>query len=167
MHGYNNILVHCCVNCFVSSLRHTIKSGRWDKFNLTTQGQGSSTVGVTLRDAVGIWLSTANKTHPVEFRDSCYTAHCNKLCPEEINFEFGDSHLWENKYKIFAYCIVSMVTLVCILLKAIFFIWHKLLLRNQKLFLDCSSKVTEAGITTTFQVKSISLSTVVLNSRDW
>ena len=141
------------IACVVLSLRHTVKSGRWDKFNLMTQGQHSSTSAVSLRDAVGIWLTTANETHPVEFRDSCYTAHCNELCPEEINFELGDSHLWENSYKIFIYCIVGTVTLVCITLKGIFYIWHKWLLKNQELFLERSSKDNEAGITTTFQVR--------------
>ena len=103
----------------------------------------------------------ANET-PVEFRDSCYTAHCNELCPEEINFELSDSHLWENRYENFVYCIVGVVTLVCIILKGIFFIWHKWLLRNQELFLERnskerSSKEIEAGITTTFQVRTIGI----------
>ena len=116
-----------------------------------TQGQNSTnTSRVSLRDAVGMWF---DESQPVVFRDSCYTAHCNELCPEEINFELGDSHLWEDSYEIFVYCIVGVVTLVCIILKGIFYIWHKWLLWNQELFLNPSNKTAEAGNTKMYQVR--------------
>ena len=132
--------------CFISGIyRHTVESGRWNKFNLMTQGQDStSTPGVSLRDAVGIWLTTANETNPVEFRDFCFTAHCNELCPEEINIELSNSYLWSDATEIFIYCIVGMITLVCFIMKGIFFVWHWRLLKNQRVFLEHRS-VTDAG----------------------
>ena len=152
----NNINIYYIVLIIISH-RHTVESGQWGKFKLTQGGQGSNTSGISLRDAIDIWLTTANETHPVEFRDSCYTAHCNELCPEEINFELDNSHLWNNRYEIFVYCIVGMVTLVCIILKGIFFFWHRWLLWNQELFLERSSKVTESGVTINFQVSNIKI----------
>ena len=152
----NNINIYYIVLIIISH-RHTVESGQWGKFKLTQGGQGSNTSGISLRDAIDIWLTTANETHPVEFRDSCYTAHCNELCPEEINFKLDNSHLWNNRYEIFVYCIVGMVTLVCIILKGIFFFWHRWLLWNQELFLERSSKVTESGVTINFQVSNIKI----------
>ena len=88
----------------------------------------------------------------MEFRDSCYTAHCNELCPEEIDLKL-DSSLWSDGVEILVYCIVGMVTLVCFLMKGVFFAWHWWLLRNQEIFLE-QNKETNTG-NVNFQVNII------------
>ena len=119
--------------------RHTVESGRWNKFKLT-QGRDSNTPGVSLREAIHNWLTTANQTHPVEYRDSCHFAHCNQLCPEEINFELDNSYLWPDSIEIFVYAIVGIVTLLCFFLKGLLFLWHQWLLRKQEQFLEHSRR---------------------------
>ena len=132
--------------------RHNVESDRWNKFKLT-QEPHSNTYSVSLREAVHIWLTTANQTHPVEFRDSCHVAHCNKLCPEVINFELDNSHLWPDSIEIFVYAIVGIVTLLCFFLKGLLFLWHWQLLRKQWLFLEHSK---DAGMeNANFQVSVV------------
>jgi len=91
--------------------------------------------GVSLRDAVGIWLNTANSTSPVQFREACYLTHCNEMCPEEITFEQDESFLWEHKVEVFIYCVVAAVTLICFAMKGIFDVWYWRLLHKQRQFL--------------------------------
>ena len=158
------VCVYVCVFINLYFHRHTITSGRWNNFKLI-KGQDYD---ISLMEAVGIWLTTANATHRVEFRDTCYTAHCNELCPEEITFGLDDSHLWKDSIEIFIYCIVGIVTLVCFTLKGIFYIWHRWLLRNQRLYLEHSSQASEAGNTISFQVRKfvnikIVISTTYIN----
>ena len=130
--------------------RHTVESGRWNTFKLYQGDSGQS--GLTLREAIGIWWRRANESDPMEFRDSCYTAHCNELCPEEIDLKL-DSSLWSDGVEILVYCIVGMVTLVCFLMKGVFFAWHWWLLRNQEIFLE-RNKETNTG-NANFQVSII------------
>ena len=141
--------------------RHTITSGRWNEFKLI-KGQDYD---ISLMEAIGIWFKTANETYPVEFRDTCYTAHCNELCPEEITFGLDDSHLWEDSIKIFIYCIVGIITLVCFMLKGLFYIWHYWLLRKQRLYLERTNQASEAGNTINFQVRNfVNMKIVILTA---
>ena len=127
--------------------RHTVESGRWTTFKLSQQG-------ITLRDAIGIWWKKVNNgSDPVEFRDSCYTAHCNEYCPEDIDLQLDNSYLWSSSVEILVYCIVGIVTMLCFIMKGIFFAWHWWLLRNQELFLEHSKDADEGNAN--FQVSII------------
>ena len=131
--------------------RHSVKQGRWNTFKLT-QLASDIQHNVSLRDAIGIWLNTANSTNPVRFREACFISHCNRLCPDEIVFMQDDSFLWEHVAEILTYCCVLTVTLICFAIKGIFNIWHMKLLHEQHQFLH---EVNIAGTTnvTTYQVK--------------
>ena len=72
----------------------------------------------------------ATSIHPVEFRDSCYTAHCNEYCPEDIDLQLDNSYLWSSSVEILVYCIIGIVTMVCFIMKGIFFAWHWWLLHK-------------------------------------
>ena len=91
---------------------------------------------VSIRDAIRIWLNTANSTNPVQFRDGCYLTHCNEMCPEEITLEQDDSFLWKYGFEVFIYCFVATVTLICFIIKGVFYFWHWWLLHKQKEFLQ-------------------------------
>jgi len=112
--------------------RHNIKQNRWIKFKLTQLSpSGAIEYGVSLRDAVGIWLNSANS---VQFREACYLPHCNEMCPEEITFEQDESFLWEDQVEVLIYCVVATVTFMCFVIKGLFYFWHWILLRKQKQF---------------------------------
>jgi len=96
---------------------------------------------ISIRDAIGIWLNTTNSKNPVQFRDGCYLTHCNEICPEEITFEQDESFLWQHAYEVFTYCIVAMVTLMCLIIKGAFFLWYWRLLHKQKQFLQQTSDI--------------------------
>ena len=72
----------------------------------------------------------ATSIHPVKFRDSCYTAHCNEYCPEDIDLQLDNSYLWSSSVEILVYCIIGIVTMVCFIMKGIFFAWHWWLLHK-------------------------------------
>ena len=91
---------------------------------------------VSLRDAIGIWLNTADSTNPVQFREACYLTHCNEMCPEELRFEQDESFLWEDGVTVFVYWFVGMVTLICFIIKGVFWLWHWMLLHKQSQFLQ-------------------------------
>ena len=91
---------------------------------------------VSVRDAIGIWLNTANSTNPVRFREACHVTHCNELCPEEIRVEQDDSFLWEEQAELLVYCFVVTMTFICFAIKGIFSYWHCMLLRKQNQFLQ-------------------------------
>ena len=119
--------------------RHNIKQNRWIKFKLTQLSpSGAIEYGVSLRDAVGIWLNSANSTNSVQFREACYLPHCNEMCPEEITFEQDESFLWEDQVEVLIYCVVATVTFICFVMKGLFYLWHWILLRKQKQFLKQS-----------------------------
>jgi len=115
--------------------RHTVKKDRWIDFALTPSPENPDDK-ISIRDAIGIWLNTADSTNPVQFREGCYLTHCNEMCPEEIRFEQDDSFLWENGYEVFIYCFVATITLICFIIKGVFFLWHWRLLHKQEQFLQ-------------------------------
>jgi len=110
---------------------------------------------ISLRDAIGIWLNTANSTNPVRFREACYVSHCNKLCPEEIRIEQDDSFLWKEQAEILVYCFVVMLTLICFIIKGIFSYWHYILLHRQSHFLQRAKDIETRNAIYQVRVKNI------------
>ena len=119
--------------------RHTIEQNRWINFKLTQLSpSGAIEYGVSMRDAVGIWL---NSTNPVQFREACYLTHCNEMCPEEITFKQDESFLWEDQVEVLIYCVIAAVTFICFVIKGLFYLWHWILLHKQKRFLEQSRDI--------------------------
>ena len=108
---------------------------RWIHFKLTHSSERPNE-SISIRDAIGIWLNTANSTNPVQFREGCYLTHCNEMCPEEITFEQDESFLWENGFELFIYWLVATITLMCFIIKGVFSLWYWRLLHKQKEFIQ-------------------------------
>jgi len=115
--------------------RHTIEKNRWINFSLMPSSEKPNE-RISIRNAIRIWLNTANSTNPVQFRDGCYLTHCNEMCPEAITFEQDESFLWQHGYEVFIYCIVATVTIICFIIKGVFSLWYWRLLCKQKQFMQ-------------------------------
>ena len=128
-----------------------MEKGRWTKFSLPKSSEKMND-RVSIRDAIGIWLKSANSTNPIQFRETCYLAHCNEQCPEQIKFEQDESYLWKQEFEVFIYCFVAIVTLICFIIKGVFFCWHRILLRKQEQFLQRARETEKANTTYNYQV---------------
>ena len=126
--------------------RHTVEKGRWSHFKLTPSLERPNE-GTSIRHAIGIWLNTANSTNPVQFRDGCHLTHCNEMCPEEITFAQDESFLWQFGFEVFIYSLVTLVTLICFIIKTVFSVWHWWLLHKQNQFLHRARDAEKANAT--------------------
>ena len=72
---------------------------------------------MTIQEALYMWKNCRNTVKHLEFRDTCYSIHCNSLCPDKVNFRTTETQSLPFWINIFLIVIVVSITAVSILSK--------------------------------------------------
>ena len=116
-HCHENV-PHIYMHTYVH--RYSLHSGIWNSRQLA---------GVSIQEALIQWYR--NRTLAMNFRDDCSGPQCNSQCPEEFLLGELDSNSWSAKAKVIISSLVLGITVLCVFLKIVLYIWQKWLQKKQ------------------------------------
>ena len=127
--------------------RHQTVSGIWNTAELSRETNNSL---LTMSSALSQWqtgvdrwfYSSNNRSlSQLVFRDGCIGVHCNDACPEQFALGVLTSNDWPAWLKIVIAAIVVGLSLICLLVKAMFMAWWFFYVRyRQAKFLENGTK---------------------------
>ena len=64
-----------------------------------------------------MWKRCRYSTPSLQFRDSCYSIHCNSMCPDELNFANNTNEIASFWLVLFVAITVVSITICSIIVK--------------------------------------------------
>ena len=136
----------CCF--LLTPYSHTVESGRW-AINLlaTTPDTNTTFIDRTMQDALLEWYlqNSTNAIRPYQYRARCQGPYCYEHCPDSLGPSPLVANSWPLEAKVSIAVVILAVSVICLIMKLIFFIWLQGLERKQDVFLHSLGDNIETG----------------------